>query len=153
MFKFIMFKISSLQKKPLKSTNAMDLGNYIMTFLNVSFCLMFMFIAYQLTNKLKHSTYTKGTTTNQCGPFENDQSWRNSFGSDADNIYSSYYPVLWLILVIVISIYFLKRNTSKIVKEHSKDKDKEYKLLISNLERSIARIKNKIELKKMVEQT
>lgn len=63
MFKFIMFKLSSLQKKPLRSTNAMDLGNYIMTFLNVSFCLMFIFIGYQLSNKLEHGTY--GTDSKQ----------------------------------------------------------------------------------------
>ena len=104
-----------------------------------------------LSNKLEHGSF--GTSNQTGGPFENDTAWRNSFGSDADNVYSDYYPVLWLILVIVVAIYFLKRNTSTIVHEYAKEKDKEYKLLISNLERSIARIKHKIELKKLVEES
>lgn len=83
----------------------------------------------------------------------NNTAWRGSFGSEADDIYTDYYPILWLIFVIVIAIYFLKRNTSIIVKDYAKEKDKEYKLVISNLERSIARIKNKIELKKLVEES
>ena len=128
----------------------MDMGNYIMTFLNISFVLLFVWIGYLLSENLKHGTYSNGTK--QCGPFNNKTAWRDSFGTKADSIYNDYYPVLWLILVIVLAIYFLKRNTSVIVNEYAKEKDKEYKEAMNNLERSIARVKHKIELKKMVEE-
>ena len=57
-FKFIMFKLTKMQKKPLKSTNAEDMGNYIMTFLNVSFTLIFIFIGLFLSISLVHGTYS-----------------------------------------------------------------------------------------------
>lgn len=55
--------------------------------------------------------------------------------------------------MITITVYFLKRNTSTLIKEFAKEKDKEYKLIIHDLERSIARMKHKVELNKMVEQS
>lgn len=100
MFKFVYFKISYLQKKPLKSTNAQEMGSFIMNFLNISFLMVFIWIGHMLSEHLSHSTYNSGS--NQCGPFENKKSWRDSFGDTADSVYSNYYSVLWLILVIVI---------------------------------------------------
>ena len=57
-----MFKLTKLQKKPLKSTNAEDMGDYIMTFLNVSFALIFAFIGLFLSIALAHEKYL---TSNQ----------------------------------------------------------------------------------------
>lgn len=159
MFKFIMFKLTKLQKKPLQSTNAEDIGNYIMTFLNVSFCLIFIMIGMLLSTKLAHGTYSSSST--QCGPYANNTNWQYPFEEATDkysvtkNIYYyiKYYPLLWLILVVSVTVYFLKRNTSKIRYSFAKEKEKEYKLMIHDLERSIARIKHKIELNKMVEAT
>jgi len=67
--------------------------------------------------------------------------------------YIKFYPILWLILVIMLTIYFIKRNTSTVVYNYSQERNKEYKLVISDLERSIARIKHKLELNKMVDQS
>lgn len=100
MFKFVYFKVSYLQKKPLKSTNAQEMGSFIMNFLNISFLLIFIWIGYMLSDNLSHSTYNSGS--DQCGPFKDNKSWRYTFGDTADSVYDSYYPVLWLILVIVI---------------------------------------------------
>ena len=57
MFKFIMFKLTKMQKKPLKSTNAQDLGSYIMKFLNMSFPLIFIYVGLMMSDKLAHGMY------------------------------------------------------------------------------------------------
>lgn len=61
MFKFVYFKVSYLQKKPLKSTNAQEMGSFIMNFLNISFLLIFIWIGYMLSDNLSHSTYNSGS--------------------------------------------------------------------------------------------
>lgn len=158
MFKFIMFKLTKMQKKPLKSTNAQDMGNYIMTFLNISFTLIFIWIGMMISIAVSHGTYSSSTS---CGPFKDNTSWQQPLKSMASSntiskeiyYYIKWYPILWLILVIVITVYFLKRNTSTILHDYAKEKEKEFKLVISDLQRSIARIKHKIELNKMVEES
>jgi hypothetical protein len=100
MFKFVYFKLSYMQKKPVRSTSASEMGTFIMNFLNISFFLLFVWIGYMVSGGVSHSTYNNGS--NQCGPFEDDVAWRESFGSDAESVYNNYYSILWLILVVVI---------------------------------------------------
>ena len=161
MFKFIRFKLEFLQKKPLKSTNAEDLGNYIMIFLNIGFVVIYVVISIFMSQNLEHSNYNvNASTTAQCGPIDNGDNWEDPLedisekNSISEQIYKyvKFYPTMWFILIIAALKFYLKRNTIVVLKEFVKDQTKEYKLTISDLERSIARMKHKIELNKIVEQ-
>ena len=161
MFKFIRFKLEFLQKKPLKSTNAEDLGNYIMIFLNIGFVAIYVVVSTFMSQNLAHSNYSvNASTTAQCGPIDNGDNWEDPLedisekNSISEQIYKyvKFYPTMWFILIIAALKFYLKRNTIVVLKEFVKDQTKEYKLTISDLERSIARMKHKIELNKIVEQ-
>ena len=130
-----------------------------MIFLNISFAIVYLIIAMFMSRKLEHSNYTN-EGGGICGPFKNDENWQDPIQDISEkNIifekvytYAKYYPLQWLILIIVLLAYFLKGNTIKVLKEFSLEQAKEYKLTISDLERSIARMKHKIELKELVKQ-
>jgi len=65
MFKLIRHKLQTLQKKPLTSTNAEDLGNYIMAFLNISFVVVYATVAMFMSRNLTHMDYKDGSKLKQ----------------------------------------------------------------------------------------
>lgn len=66
MFKFIMFKLTHIQKKPLTSTNAQDIGNYIMIFFNISFLCIFIAIGVNMSEEVSHGTWVSNIRNHNC---------------------------------------------------------------------------------------
>ena len=131
LFKYIKYKLKLFNTAPLKQTNWVDIGNFVLMFLNLTFVTIVIIVGTFMTFTMDHSTFG----SNVCGPFK-----QHTYGLEALETYIydykatkiiykiiTFYPLLWLITCILITIYLFKRSHVNILSKSIEKRKAEYK--------------------------
>lgn len=122
-----------------QSSNANDTGYFIMIFLNLTFLFIVSVIVAFLTLPMKHDGWLSEAgeaSQTLCGPFKEGEAAQEpiesyiekyEFTSTAYTLLR-FYPFLWLVGILLITLFFFKRNHALLLKTFVKEKDEEYEI-------------------------